>query len=106
MEFDTKRFAIAVASAWSIWYTLCAFLVAVAAEQVQAVFSFAMHYDLTGNRPITWPSFFGGLVLTTAWVGAFAATAGGFSMPGAVRGSSVQHERRTRRSNWWSSSKS
>ncbi len=78
MRFDTKRFAIAVASAWAVWYTICAFLVAVAAQQAQAVFSFAMHYELTGNRPITWTSFFGGLILTTAWIAVFAATVGWF----------------------------
>jgi hypothetical protein len=78
MRFDTKRFALAVAVAWAVWYAICGFLVAVAPEQVQAVFSFAMHYDLTGARHLTWASFFGGLVLTTAWVGVFAATVGGF----------------------------
>ncbi|MEK7380799.1 MAG: DUF5676 family membrane protein [Gemmatimonadota bacterium] len=78
MRLDIKRFAFAVAASWAAWYTLCSFLVAVAPVQTQAVFSFAMHYDLTGARNLTWPSFFGGLVLTTAWVGVFAATVGGF----------------------------
>jgi hypothetical protein len=78
MKVDTKRFAIALASAWAVWYAICAFFVAVAPEQTQAVFSFAMHYNLTGGRHITWPSFFGGLILTTAWVAVFAATVGGF----------------------------
>jgi hypothetical protein len=78
MRFDTKRFAFAVAAAWAVWYALCSFFVAVAPAQTQAVLSFAMHYDLTGARNLTWPSFFGGLVLTTGWVGVFAATVGGF----------------------------
>jgi hypothetical protein len=78
MKFDTKRFAFAAAAAWAVWYAICSFLVAVAPEQTQAVFSFAMHYDLTGARHLTWASFFGGLTLTTAWVAAFAATVGGF----------------------------
>lgn len=78
MRFDTKQFAFAVAAAWAVWYAICSFLVAVAPAQTQAVFSFAMHYDLTGARNLTWASFFGGLILTTAWVGAFAATVGGF----------------------------
>jgi hypothetical protein len=76
MRFETKRFAFAVASAWAVWYAICAFLVTVAPEQVQTVFSFAMHYDLTGARDLTWASFVGGLLLTTAWVGVFAATVG------------------------------
>jgi len=78
MRFDTKRFAFAVAAAWAVWYAICSFLVAVAPEQTQAVFSFAMHYDLTGARTLSWASFFGGLILTTAWVAVFAATVGGF----------------------------
>lgn len=76
MRFETKRFAIAVASAWALWYSICSFLVVVAPEQTQAVFSFAMHYDLTGARNLTWASFFGGLILTTAWVAVFALTIG------------------------------
>lgn len=78
MRFETKRFAIALAAAWAVWYAICAFLVAVAPEQIQAVFSFAMHYNLTGARHLTWASFFGGLILTTAWIGVFGATVGGF----------------------------
>lgn len=78
MTFDTKRFAIALASAWAVWYTICVFLVAVAPQQTQAVFSFAVHYNLTGSRHITWPSFLGGLILTTAWVAMFGATIGAF----------------------------
>lgn len=78
MKFDTKRFAFAAAAAWAVWYAICSFLVAVAPEQTQAVFSFAMHYDLTGARNLTWASFFGGLILTTLWIAVFAATVGGF----------------------------
>ncbi len=77
MRLDTKRFAFAVATAWAVWYAMCSFLVAVAPAQTQAVFSFAMHYDLTGARNLTWSSFFGGLILTTAWIAVFAATVGG-----------------------------
>jgi hypothetical protein len=87
MKLDTKRFAIALGSAWAVWYTICAFFVAVAPERTQAVFGFAMHYDLTGGRQITWPSYFGGLLLTTAWVAAFALTFGGFF--NAWRGSRI-----------------
>jgi hypothetical protein len=77
MRFDTKRFAMAVASAWAVWYAICYLLVAVAPEQTQAVLSFAFHYDLSGARNVSWAGFFGGLILTTAWVAVFAATVGG-----------------------------
>jgi hypothetical protein len=77
MRFDVKRFAFALALAWAVWYTICAFLVAVAPEKTQAVFSFAMHYDLAAGRLITWSGYLGGVILTTAFIGVFAATAGG-----------------------------
>ena len=78
MRFETKRFAFAVASAWAVWYTICVSLVVLAPERTQAVFSFAMHYDLAGARNVTWAGFFGGLLLTTVWVAIFAATVGWF----------------------------
>lgn len=76
MRLDTKRFAFALATAWAVWYAICSLSVAVAPEQTQAVFSFAMHYDLAGARNLTWTSFFGGMILTTAWVAVFGATIG------------------------------
>lgn len=78
MRFDTKRFAFAVASAWAVWYAICYFLVAVAPQQTQAVLSFALHYDLSAVRSVSWAGFFGGLLLSTAWIAVFAATIGGF----------------------------
>ena len=83
MRFDTKRFAFALAAAWAVWYAICSLFVAVAPAQTQAVFSFAMHYELTGARSLSWASFFGGLILTTAVVAVFAATVGGFFNAGS-----------------------
>lgn len=92
MRFDTRRFAFAVASTWAVWYAICAFFVVVAPGQTQAVLSYALHYDLAGNRPMTWSSFFGGLLLSTAWIAAFAATIGWFfnarSRPGILESAS------------------
>jgi hypothetical protein len=78
MTFATRRFAFAVALAWAVWYAICAFFVTVAPEQAQAVFSYALHYELPGNRLMTWSSFFGGLILSTAWIAVFGATIGWF----------------------------
>ena len=77
MRFDTKRFAYAVAAGWAVWYAICYFLVAVAPAQTQAALSFAFHYDLSGIRNVSWGGFFGGLLLSTAWIAVFAATIGG-----------------------------
>ena len=76
MQIDTKRFVFALATAWAFWYSICSLSVAVAPVQTQAVLSFAMHYDLTGARTLSWISFVGGLILTTTGVAVFAATVG------------------------------
>jgi hypothetical protein len=78
MRFDTKRFAYAVAAGWALWYAVCYLLVAIAPVQTQAVLSFALHYDVSGVRSVSWAGFFGGLLLSTAWIAVFAATIGGF----------------------------
>lgn len=78
MRFDTRRFAFAVAAAWAVWYAICYFFVAVAPEQTQAVLSFALHYDLTAVRHVSWAGFFGGVLLSSAWIAVFAATIGAF----------------------------
>jgi hypothetical protein len=78
MRFDTRRFAFAVAAGWASWYAICYFFVAVAPEQTQAVLSFALHYDLSAVRHVSWGGFIGGLLLSTAWIAVFAATIGGF----------------------------
>ena len=94
MRFDTKRFAYAVAAGWAIWYAICYFLIAVAPVQTQAVLSFALHYDLSAVRNVSWGGFFGGLLLSTAWIAVFAATIGGlFNALGGDRGVSVFPER-------------
>lgn len=78
MKFDTKRFAFAVAAGWAVWYAICYFLLAVAPDTLQSVLSFALHYDLSGARNVSWGGFFGGLLLSTAWIAVFAATIGWF----------------------------
>ena len=78
MRFDTKRFALAVAAGWALWYAICYFLVAVAPDQTQAALSFAFHYDLSAVRNVSWGGFLGGLLLSSAWIAVFATTIGGF----------------------------
>lgn len=78
MRFDTKRFALAVAAGWALWYAICYFFVAVAPEQTQAALSFVFHYDLSTVREVSWGGLLGGLLLSTAWIAVFAATIGGF----------------------------
>jgi len=66
MRLDTKRFALAVATAWALRYTLCYLFVTVAPAEPQAVLSFALHYDLNAPRDVSWAGFAGGLLISTA----------------------------------------
>lgn len=98
MRLDTRRFAFAVAAGWAVWYAICYSLVAVAPEQIQTALSFAFHYDLSGARNVSWGGFFGGLLLTSAWIAVFAATIGGFyNWLGRERTVSVVPDRSTPR---------
>lgn len=75
MRLDTRAFALAVGAATSIVFTICAFFVAVAPGSTAAFFSYLLHVDLTGlARPISWGSFFAGL-LGTGFVSALFAAA-------------------------------
>ena len=76
MKLDVKRLAWAAMLVWAGWYTVCAFLVAVAPAQTQSVFSYVFHYELTGSRPITWAAYCFGMLGTTAWIGLFVASIG------------------------------
>lgn len=94
MTFDTRRFAIAVALGWAVWYSICVLFVELAPQQTQAVLSFALHYELTGARNLSWTGFFGGLLLTTTWVAVFAATIGAlFNVLGRDRKVAIFPER-------------
>jgi hypothetical protein len=46
-------------------------LLAIAPAETQAAFSYALHYDMPSNRPISFFSYLGGLVSSTVWVGLF-----------------------------------
>ncbi len=75
MRLDTRAFALAVGVATAAVFTICAFFVAVAPGSTAAFFSYLLHVDLTGlARPISWGSFFTGL-LGTGFVSALFAAA-------------------------------
>lgn len=75
MKLDTRAFALAVGFSTALFFTICAFFVAVAPGSTAAFFSYLLHVDLTGlARPIGWGSFFAGL-LGTGFVGALFAVA-------------------------------
>jgi hypothetical protein len=76
MKLATGKLALAVMLAWAGWYTLCALLLAIAPAETQAAFSYALHYDMPSNRPISFFSYLGGLVSSTVWVGLFIGSIG------------------------------
>ena len=76
MRVDSRKLGMAAGLAWAGWYTICAFLVAIAPARTQAVFGYVMHYEVSGARPIAWSSYLVGLLATSVWIGLFAATIG------------------------------
>ena len=63
MKLNVRSFALAVGCITAAIFTICAFFVAVAPEATAAFFSYLFHINLTGlTRPISWGSFFAGLV--------------------------------------------
>ncbi len=78
MKLNSGALATAVGGVVGALYTICAFFVAVAPEATIAVFSYALHINLTGlGRPISWLSFCAGLfaVTITATLAAAAVAA-------------------------------
>lgn len=72
MRLDTRAFALASAGIAGLWFTVCAFFVAIAPEATSALLSFVFHYNLEAPRPLTLGGFVGGLLLFSLWVGTFA----------------------------------
>jgi len=63
MKLNVWAFARAAAIVTAVVFTICAFFVAVAPEASVAFFGYLFHIELTAlTRPITWGSFFAGLL--------------------------------------------
>ncbi len=79
MKLDIRAFAFAIGGVTAAVFAICAFFIAVAPGSTAAFFSFLLHVDLTGiARPISWGSFFGGLIGTGLVAALFAAAVAGF----------------------------
>lgn len=88
MRLNTGAFATAVAAVAATLFTICAFFVALAPAATLAVFSYALHIDLTGlTRPISWLSFGAGLFAVTATAGIAAAAVA------AIYNRQIEHEK-------------
>ena len=74
MKLNVWALARAVGIVTAVVFAICAFLVAVAPEATAALLSYLLHVDLTGLvRPITWASFFAGLLALSIGASVLAA---------------------------------
>lgn len=74
MKLNVWAFGIAVGTAIAAAFTICAFLVAVAPEATAAFIGYLLHINLFGlTRPITWASYFAGVIAVGIWTALWAA---------------------------------
>ena len=76
MKLNIWGFGIAVGAIVAVAFTICAFFVAVAPEATAEFIGYLMHINLSGlTRPITWSSYFAGVLGIGTWTGLWAAVA-------------------------------
>jgi hypothetical protein len=92
MELDSRAFGMAAGAVAAVVFTLCALAVAIAPGSTTAALSYILHIDLTGlSRPLSWGSYFAGLISIGIGVGLAFAAAGALydrfvrGLPGAPR---------------------
>lgn len=74
MKLNIWAFALAVGTITAAAFTICAFFVAVAPEGTAAFIGYLLHTNLSGlTWPITWASFFAGLLGVGIWTALWAA---------------------------------
>ena len=98
MSLDPRAFGLAAGLTAAALFTLCALAVAVAPGATAAYFTYLLHLDLTGLvRPLTWGSYFAGLLCWSVGTGlVFAAAAGIYNrllgpVPAVVRSEVAAH---------------
>lgn len=76
MKLNVWRFGLAVGTVIAGAFTICAFFVAVAPEATATFIGYLLHIDLsTLTRPITWASYFAGVLGVGVWTGLWASVA-------------------------------
>lgn len=70
MRLDSRAFGLSAGIVAAVLFTLCAAAVTLLPGATSAFFSYIMHVDVTQlTMPITWGSFFGGLLVWAIGVG-------------------------------------
>ncbi len=76
MKLNLWAFGLAVGIVIAAAFTICAFFVAVAPEATAAFIGYLLHINLSGlTRPITWASYFAGVLAVGIWTALWAAAA-------------------------------
>ena len=78
MKLNVRGFSIAVGAVLAAAFSVCAFFVAVAPEATPAFLGYLLHINLAGlTRPLSWPSYFAGVLAVGVWTGLWAAVVAG-----------------------------
>jgi 2TM family of unknown function (DUF5676) len=76
MKLNVWGFGLAVGAVVAAAFTICAFFVAIAPQATTEFIGYLLHINLSGlSRPISWASYFAGVVGVGLWTGLWAAAA-------------------------------
>ena len=79
MSLDTKSFGLSAAATTAIVYSICALVVSLSPGGAASVLSYVLHLDLsTMARPLSWGSYFVGVIAFSITVGLVFSLAAGF----------------------------
>ena len=76
MKLNVRGFSVAIGTVIAAAFSVCAFFVAIAPDATAAFIGYLLHINLSGlTRPLTWPSYFAGVLAMGIWTGLWAAVA-------------------------------
>jgi hypothetical protein len=79
MKLNVWAFGVAIGIVIAAAFTICAFFVAVAPQATADFIGYLLHINLSGlARPISWGSYFGGVLGVGVWTGLWAAVVAKF----------------------------
>jgi 2TM family of unknown function (DUF5676) len=79
MKLNIWGYGIAVGAVVAVAFTICAFFVAIAPEATTEFIGYLLHINLPGlARPISWASYFAGVLGIGIWTGLWAAVVAKF----------------------------
>jgi hypothetical protein len=79
MKLNVWPFGLAVGIVIATAFTICSFFVAVVPEATADFIGYLLHINLSGlTRPISWGSYFAGVLGIGIWTGLWAAAVANF----------------------------